>query len=115
MPIQAPNEKPAILQPVERRGSVAEFADAVVEHALAAADAARVETQHGETALGEHVEEIVDDLVVHRPAELRVGMQHDRDGRVGLFARLVPAFETPFGAVEDHFWHDIVLPAVRLC
>ena len=52
MPIQAPNEKPAIQQPRDSRlsdcsqssadGGVRQFADAVVEHALAAADAAEL-------------------------------------------------------------------------
>ena len=76
MPIQAPNETPAIqqaarvrvdrLHPVERRGGVRELALAVVERALAAADAAEVEAQHREAAVHEDVEQVVDDLVVHR-------------------------------------------------
>src|SRR3546814_20345432 len=41
------------LHPVERRGGVAQFADAIVERALAAADAAEVEAQHRETARDE--------------------------------------------------------------
>jgi hypothetical protein len=51
----------------------------VVELALAAADAAEVEAQHREAALREHVEELVDDLVVHRAAELRMRVQDDGD------------------------------------
>src|SRR3546814_4771929 len=45
------------LHPVERRGGVAQFADAIVERALAAADAAEVEAQHRETARDERSEE----------------------------------------------------------
>ena len=115
MPIQAPKEKPAIQQPRDSRlsdcsqssaaAASRQLADAVVEHALAAADAAEVEAQHREAALREHVEQIVDDLVVHRPAELRVRMQDDGDRRVGLLAGLVAAFEPAVRAVEDHFWH----------
>ena len=93
MPIQAPKEKPAIhtpresgmqrLDPVERRGGIGKLADAVVEIALAPADAAEIEAQAGEAALLEHVEEPVDDLVVHRAAEARMRMQHQGD-RGGL-------------------------------
>src|SRR5579862_4741559 len=58
------------LHPIERGGSVRQLARAVIELALAAADAAEVEAQDREAALREHVKELVDDLVVHRPAEL---------------------------------------------
>ena len=47
--------------------------------ALAAADAAEIEAQHRKAALREHVEELIDDLVVHRAAELRVRMEDDGD------------------------------------
>ena len=63
MPIQVPNETPAIqqvrasglidLQPVERRGRVRQFARAVVEKALAAADAAEVERSTEKPRCGE--------------------------------------------------------------
>jgi hypothetical protein len=84
----------------------------MVEQPLAAPDTTGVEPQHGKAALGEHVEEIIDDLVVHRPAELRVGMQYDGYGSIRLLARLVPTFQTAFRPVENHFWHETVLPAV---
>ncbi len=54
------------LHPVERGGRVGQLAGAMVELALAAADATKIETQCGEIALLEHVEKLVDDLVVHR-------------------------------------------------
>ena len=95
------------LHPVERRGGVRELARPVVEGALAAADAAEIEAQHGEAALLEHVEEVVDDLVVHRPAELRVRMQNDPDRRVAAFAGLEAALEAASRACEDHFGHRI--------
>jgi hypothetical protein len=44
------------LQPVKRGRRIRQFADAVIEHALAAADAARIEAQHGKAAFGEHIE-----------------------------------------------------------
>ena len=82
MAIQVPNDTPAIqherrirvlqLQPVERGGGIGQLARAVVEIALAAPDAAEIEAQHREAALDEQVVEVVDDLVVHRAAELRV-------------------------------------------
>ena len=93
MPTQAPKEKPAIhtpresgmqrLDPVERRGGIGKLADAVVEIALAPPDAAKIEAQAGEAALLEHVEHLVDDLVVHGAAEARMRMQHQGD-RGGL-------------------------------
>ena len=115
MPIQAPKEKPATqqllrvgvhrLHPVERGGGVGELARAVVERALAPADAAEVEAEHGEAALREHIEELVDDLVVHRPAELRMRMKDDGDRAVLLLGRLETPFEAAGRAGEDHFWH----------
>ncbi len=68
------------LHPVERGSRVRQFTRAMVEFALAAADAAEVEAERREAALLEHVEQLVDDLVVHRSAELRVRMKDDRDG-----------------------------------
>ena len=115
MPIQAPNEKPAIqqrarlrvdrLRPVERGGGVRQFAGAVVERALAAADAAEVEAQRGEAAVHEGIVELVDDLVVHRAAELRVRMQHDGDRRVLLRRRVIAAFDAAGRSGEDDFRH----------
>ncbi len=73
MPIQAPKEKPATqqarasgligLRPVERRRGIRQFAGAVIERALAAADAAEIEAQHREAAMHEGIIELVDDLV----------------------------------------------------
>jgi hypothetical protein len=93
------------LHPVERAGCIRQFARAMIESALAAADAAKIEAQRREAALLEHIEELVDDLVVHRPTELRVGVQDDRDRRVLLLRRLIAAFETAGRAVEDDFRH----------
>jgi hypothetical protein len=81
------------LDPVERGCRVGQFAGAVIELALAAADAAEVETQRGEIALLEHVEKIVNDLVVHGPAELRMRMQDDSDRCAFFLRRLVAAFQ----------------------
>ena len=89
MAIQVPNDTPAIqhelefgivhLQPVERGGRIGELARAVVEIALAAPDAAEIEAQHREAALGERVIQMVDDLVVHGAPELRMRVQDEGD------------------------------------
>jgi len=73
------------LQVIQRRGRIAEFADALIVFTLAAPDAAEVEAQHGEAKIVEGVMQVVDDLVVHRPAELRMRMKNDRDRRATLF------------------------------
>jgi hypothetical protein len=95
MPIQAPNEKPATQQ-----------ARAVVERALAAADAAEIEAQHGEAAMRERVVALVDDLVIHRAVKLRVRMQNHRDRCVLLLGRMIAAFEAARGAGENNFRHQ---------
>ena len=115
MPIQAPNEKPAIQH--ERASGLIDCAQssaeaesdsspgAVVERALAPADAAEIEPQHREAPMHELIVHLVDDLMVHRPAELRVRMQDDGDRGVLLACRVVAAFEPTRGAGEDDFGH----------
>src|SRR3546814_14495473 len=49
----------------------------------------------------------VDHLVVHGAAVLRMGMQHERDGRVGALAVLVASFKSAFRPVEDHVRHRL--------
>ncbi|MNL52644.1 hypothetical protein D3C87_1758380 [compost metagenome] len=77
----------------------------MVEFALAAADAPEIETQRRKAALLEHVEELVNDLVVHRAAELRVRVQDDGDRGALLLRRLIAAFEAAGRSVEDNFGH----------
>jgi len=110
MPIQAPKEKPAIqqlralrvdrLRPVERGRGVRQLALAVIERALAAPDAAEVKPQHRKVPVHEGVVALVDDLVVHRAAELRMRVQHDGDRRVLLSCRVVPALDPAAGPVK---------------
>ena len=45
------------LHPIERARGIAQFADAVVERALALADAAKIEAQHDEAAPHERLVE----------------------------------------------------------
>ena len=70
------------LQVVQSRGGIAELTDPLIVFTLAAAHAAEIETQHREAHVVEGIVQVVDDLVVHRPAELRMRMQHDGDGGV---------------------------------
>ena len=116
MPIQAPNEKPAIqtpresgmerLDPVERRGGIGKLADAVVEIALAPANTAEIEAEAGEAALLEHVEQAIDDLVVHRAAEAGMRMQHQRDRRRFRGRGLITPLEPAVGSCKNHFRHE---------
>src|SRR5262249_17429003 len=54
----------------------------------------------------EGVIELVDDLVVHRAAELRMGMQHDADRRVLLPGGMVAPLDAPGGAGENNLGHE---------
>ncbi len=115
MAIQAPNEMPAIqqddasaiiaLHPVERRRGVGQLAGAVVEQALAPPDAAEVEAQHREAAPLEGVIKVIDDLVIHRAAELRMRVQDERNRRVHGGVVMVAGLDTPGGAADIHFRH----------
>ena len=95
------------LHPVECCSGIGKLALTVVEFTLAAPDPPEVEPQRGEIALHEHVEQIVDDLVVHGAAEfrMRVGMQHDGDRCCLVLGRLVAALQPATRAIENHFWH----------
>jgi hypothetical protein len=93
------------LRPVERGRRIRQFAGAVIERALAAADAAEIEAQHREAAMRERVVALVDDLVIHRAVKLRMRMQDHRDRRVLLLRRMIAAFEAARGAGENNFRH----------
>ena len=94
------------LHPIERRGRVGEFTRTVVEQALAAPDATEIEPQHCEFAAHEGVIEVIDDLVVHGAAKLRMGMQNDGDrpGLVGLV--VIAGLDAPVLTVDVDFRHD---------
>ena len=115
MPIQAPKLKPAI-QVVSASGWIdctqssaeaasRQLADAVVEHALALADAAEVEAQGREAAPDEGLVERLDDGVVHRAAALRMRVEDQRDRRARAGAGAETAFETALGPGKDDFGH----------
>src|SRR5262249_32308226 len=93
------------LRPVEGGGGIRQLALAVIEAALAASDAAKVEAHHRKVPGGEGIVEVVDDLVVHRAAELRMWMQHDRDGGILLACRVVPTLDPTSRTGKDDFGH----------
>jgi hypothetical protein len=112
MPIHAPKENPAAarlgidrLRPVERGRRIRQFAEPMIERALAPPHAAEVEAQHRKAPVHEGVVELVDDLVVHRAAELRVRVQDDGDGCILLSRRVIPAFDPTSRAGKDDFGH----------
>src|SRR4029077_3204811 len=93
------------LRPVQRSCGIRQFADAVIEAALAPADAAEVEAQRGKAAVHEGVVDLVDDRMVHRAAELRVRVEHDADRRGFLPRRVVTAFDAAAGSCEYDLGH----------
>src|SRR5262249_45526691 len=98
------------LRPVERRGCVRQFALAMVERALAAADPAEIEAQHRKVPVHEGIVDLVDDLMVHRAAELRMGMEHDADRGVLLSGRMIATLDAPGRAGKDDLGHELFEP-----
>src|SRR5262249_47915158 len=79
---------------------------AVIERALAASDPAEVEAQHGKVPMHEGIIDLIDDLMVHRAAELRVRVQHNADRCVLLPGRMVAALDASGGAGENDLGHE---------
>src|ERR1043166_4165190 len=78
----------------------------MVKRTLAAPDAAEIETQNGKVPMHKGVIELVDNLVIHCPAKLRVRMQNDGDRRVFLSRRVVATLDPARGASEDDLGHE---------
>ena len=93
------------LRPVERGRSIRQFPLSVIERPLAAADAAKIEPERGEAAMHKGVIELIDDRVIHRPAELRVWMKDDCDRRILLSCGVVTPFDASGGAGKNNLWH----------
>jgi hypothetical protein len=108
MPIQAPNEKPAI-QHARASGLMVcaqSSAEAVSESSPAPwSNEPWLRPQHREAAVHERVVHLVDDRVVHVAAELRVRVQHHGDRGVLLFRRMVAALKAACGTGENDFRH----------
>ena len=49
---------------------------------------------------------MIDDLVIHRPAELRVGMQDERDRRVRAALVMVAGLDPAARTADIHFRHE---------
>ena len=77
----------------------------MIEGALAAPNAPEIEAQHGKVPVREGIIELVDDLMVHRAAELGMGVEHDADRGVALARRVITALDAPRGAGEDDLGH----------
>src|SRR5205085_6149845 len=80
--------------------------DAIVEHALALAHTAEVKAQGRKASLHEGLIEELDDLVVHRPAGLRVGMQDQRYRRSRTGSGVETSFKAALWAWENDFGHE---------
>jgi hypothetical protein len=78
----------------------------MVEGALRPSDAAEVETQHGKPALGETIVSVVDDLIVHRPAKLRMRMKNHRDRRPALLRGMKTTLQPTGGTGKEDLWHE---------
>jgi hypothetical protein len=107
MPIQAPNEKPAI----QHSGELGLVALAAVEPAFGPPDSAEIEAQGRKATPREGVVHVVHHLVVHGPAMFGMGMQEQRDRRVRVAPLLIPRLETPFRADDDDLRHGDTLRA----
>ena len=94
------------LRPVEGGGGVRQFALTVVESALRPSNAAEVETQHGKPAFGETIISVVDNLIVHRPAKLRVRMKHHRDRRPALLGGMKATLQPTGGTGKENLGHE---------
>ena len=68
-----------LLHPVEGRSCIAELSDAVVERALALANAAEIEPQHPKAEIAKQLVELDRDPVLHRSPGAGVPMQNQRD------------------------------------
>src|SRR5215813_2859906 len=78
----------------------------MVKRALTPADAAEIEPERRKAPMHEGVVELVDDRVVHCPAELRMRVQNDSDWRIFLPGRMLPSLDAPGGAGEDNLRHS---------
>jgi CO/xanthine dehydrogenase Mo-binding subunit len=96
------------------RGRIGELSGAAVERSLAAADAAEIEPDRRAAEPVEHVEQVVDQRIVHRAAELRVRVQHDGDRRMLDACRMIPALDSAGRAGEDDFGHSLAQGAMMI-
>ena len=79
-----------------------------IECPLAAAHAAEIEPDGGAAESVEHMEKIVDQRVVHCPAELRMRMQNQRHGRTGGLLPLIARLDAPGRSRKDDIRHALI-------
>ena len=102
------------VHPVQHGGGVGQFARAIVEAALAAAHAAEIEAHRGAAQPVEHVEQVIDQRIVHGAAELGMGVQHQRHGRAGVLLPLVARLDAARRAGKNDVRHGSSFPP-RIC
>src|SRR5262249_20347923 len=103
------------VHPVEHGGCVREFSGAGIEGSLAAANTTKVEPDSGAAETVEHVKEVIDQRIVHRSAELRMGMQnHSHRGARRLLA-LVAHLDAARGTGKNYVRHRPVPHTTRNC
>src|ERR1700722_19852236 len=95
------------LGPVEGGSGVRQFALPVVEGALRPSDAAEVEAQHGKPAFGKTIISVIDNLVIHRPAKLRMRMKHHRNRRPALLGRMKTTLQPTGGGGKENLGHEL--------
>ena len=80
------------LHPVQRRRGIADFANAAVIAALAAANAAEIEPHDRTTEALEGLIHRICDAIIHGPAVERVRMEDERDRRPRLLGMMITTF-----------------------
>jgi hypothetical protein len=94
------------LQPVERGCRVGKLSRTVVEQALAPSHTSEVEAKHGKAPLLEGVVQVINHLVIHGPAELRVRVQDERHRCVRSALMVVAGLDPAGRAADIHFRHE---------
>src|SRR5262245_13733107 len=77
----------------------------MIKRALTTPDPAEIEPQCRKAAVHESIVKLVNDRVVHRPAELRMRMQDDGNWRVLLPRRMISSLDAAGGTSEDNLRH----------
>jgi hypothetical protein len=72
---------------------------------LAASDTPEIESQGRKAAFEKRVVKRIDERVIHRPAELRVGMKDHGNRRTALLGGMKTAFQTASWTRENDFRH----------
>src|ERR1700731_1353801 len=93
------------VHPVEHGGCIGELSSAGIEGALAASDAAEIEAHGGATQAVEHMKEIVDHRIVHRAAELGMGLQDHSHWGARRLLTLIPHLDAAGGPGQNNVRH----------